>query len=269
MLTTWFYYAILHFRNKKLKIFHIFGKNLKNPNTNTMHWFFHFLLWKLNLRYSIGIAAMLVLIAGSGTFVYASSTSNFQQTINAGSLAVDIVDGSYVTVGSPSVAMSTATFSFTCQTITGTFGSASQNIYVSNPDAADNGWTASLAASAVSAIWDSVGTDYDFNDPTSSGCTDGADATDTLGGQMTVDASVGTLATGQCASCVTTNITKGSSSAYNQGTTDSITLLTAAAASNDIGDWKLTGVSVSQKIPAEQPAASDYDVNMVLSVAAS
>ncbi|MBI4426258.1 MAG: hypothetical protein HY567_01670 [Candidatus Kerfeldbacteria bacterium] len=229
----------------------------------------HLLLWKLNLRAVIATVGILVLVAGAGTFVYASSTSNFQQTINAGTLAVDIVDGSYVTVASPSVVMSTATFSFACQTITGTFGSATQNIYVSNPDAADNGWTASLAASATTAIWDSVGTDYDFNDNGTSGCADSAVDTDALGGQMTVDPSVGTLATGQCNSCVTTNITKGSSTAFLEGTTNSITVLTAAALSNDIGDWKLTGVSVSQKIPEEQPAASDYDINMVLSIVAS
>jgi hypothetical protein len=86
---------------------------------------------------------------------------------------------------------------------------------------------------------------------------------------MTVDPSVGTLATGVCLSCVTTNITKGSSSAFNQGTTDSITLLTASAASNDVGDWHLQGVTISQTIPAEQGAATDYDINMTLSVVAS
>ena len=86
---------------------------------------------------------------------------------------------------------------------------------------------------------------------------------------MTVDASGGTLAAGQCASCTTTNITKGSSNAYNQGTTDSITVLTGAAGSNDVGDWTLQGAAISQQIPAEQPAAADYDINMVLSVVAS
>jgi len=86
---------------------------------------------------------------------------------------------------------------------------------------------------------------------------------------MTVDPSAGTLAAGQCVSCVTTNITKGSSSAFNEGTVDSINILTAAAGSNDIGDWKLTGVSISQTIPAEQAAASDYNLNMTLSILAS
>lgn len=233
-----------------------------------MQKFFRKLLGKLN-RASALIFTVVIAVGLSGaTYVLASSTSNFTQTINAGTLAVDIVDGSYVTVGSPAMAMSAATFSFACQTATGSFGTASQQIYVTNPDAADNGWTVSLAAQAVTNVWDSAGTDFDFNDPTGSGCTDGGDA-DSLGGQMTVNASGATLATGQCASCVTTNITKGSSAAFNQGTTDTITILTGAAASNDIGDWKLTGVSISQKVPAEQPAAGDYNINMVLSIAAS
>lgn len=47
----------------------------------------------------------------------------------------------------------------------------------------------------------------DFNDSTTSGCTDGAD-TDTSRGQLTLDPSVATLAVGQCTSCATTSITK-------------------------------------------------------------
>ena len=55
----------------------------------------------------------------------------------------------------------------------------------------------SLAGSATTAVWDSAGTDIDFNDAGGSGCTDGGDA-DSLGGQLTVDPSGGTLAAGQC-----------------------------------------------------------------------
>jgi len=199
--------------------------------------------------------------------VLASSTSNFTQVIGTGTLAIDIVNASYVTVASPAVAMSAKTFNFVCQTSTGTLGTASQMIYVFNPDVADAGWTASLAGSATTAVWDSAGTDYDFNDPTGSGCTDGVD-TDVLGGQMTVDASGGTLAVGQCAACVITNVTKGSSGSYNEATTDSITVLAGAAGSDDIGDWTLIGVAISQKIPTEQPPAADYNINMVLSIVA-
>ncbi len=200
-------------------------------------------------------------------FPNTSSTSDFTQTINPGTLTVDIVDGSYVAVGSPAVAMSAATFGFTCQTTTGTFGTGTQQIYVKNPDASDTGWSTTLAASAPTAFWDSAGTDMDFNDPTTAGCTDGADA-DSLKGQMTVDPSVGTLAVGQCLSCVVTNVTKGSLAAFNQATLDSITILSGAAGSDDIGDWKLTGVSISQKIPGEQPAASDYTIPLTLSIVA-
>lgn len=221
-----------------------------------------------NLVKTVSVLLTLVLSLGFVVEVYAASTSNFNQTINPGVLAIDIVDGSYVSVGSPTVAFTPTTFSFTCGSSTATFGTASQQIYVRNPDAADNGWTASLAGSAVTAVWDGAASDYDFNDPTGAGCTDGGDA-DSVAGQMTVDASGGTLAVGNCASCVTTNITKGSSNGFNQGTLDSVTILTAASGSDDIGDWTLQGVSISQTIPAEQGAASDYDINMVLSVVAN
>ncbi len=229
----------------------------------------HFsLLRKLDLTTALSVVVITTSLVS--TALYAAATSNFQFTVNPGTLSVDIVDGSYVAVGSPTVAFSSTTFSFACQTsgVTGTFGTATQQIYVKNPDAADNGWTVSLAASAPTAFWDSAGIDVDFNDPTTSGCTDGAD-TDSLKGQLTVDASGATLAAGARAGTLTTNITKGSSSAYNQGTVDSITLLTAASGSDDIGDWTLQGVTLSQSIPAETPAASDYDINMTLSVVAS
>lgn len=203
-----------------------------------------------------------------GAIVWAAATSSFNQTINPGTLSVDIVDSSYNPVTSPAVDMNAVTFSFSCQSSTGTFGTASQVIYVKNPDAADSGWVVSLAASSPTAYWNSAGTSMDFNDPSGSGCTDGADS-DSFRGQMTVDPSVSTLSTGGCLSCNTSNITKGSSSAFSEGTTNSITILNGAAGSSDIGDWRLTGVNISQTIPAEQPAASDYSLNLTLSIVAN
>lgn len=219
----------------------------------------------------ISLLALYSLFALALSYVLASPTSNLTQTISAGTLSVDIVDGSYVTVGSPSVALAAQTFSFACQSSTGSLGTATQQIYVKNPDAADSGWTLSIAASATTAVWDSAGTDFDFNDPGTSGCVDDGATTDvdSLGGQMTINASAATLAAGACSACGVTGITKGTSSAFVEGTTDSITLLTAAAPSDDIGDWTLQGVSISQTIPGEQPAASDYDINLVVSVTAS
>lgn len=201
-------------------------------------------------------------------FPNTGTVTNFTQMINPGTLTVDVVDGSYATVASPTVAMNAVTFGFTCQAATGNFGTVSQVIYVKNPDASDTGWAVNLAASSPTASWTSAGTAMDFNDPTTGGCTDGGDA-DTLRGQMTVNPSVGTLTTGQCSLCTTTSVSKGSSAAFNEGTVNSINILTGAAASDDIGDWKLTGVAISQSIPAEQPAASDYAIALTLTIIAT
>ncbi len=182
-----------------------------------------------------------------------------------GTLSVGIVNGSYESVGSPTMAMDVTAFSWACQTITGSFGTTTpsvEQIYINNNNGANNGWTLTIAAESNTDVWDSAGTPYDFNDPSGSpaGCANG---------QMTVDPSVAILAVGQCSGCSVTNITKGDPYAFNQGTLDTILLLTATAASDDVGDWTLQGVSISQKIPAEQPAAIDYNINMVLTVAAN
>lgn len=206
-------------------------------------------------------------IISGGAFALANVTSNFQQTISPGTLEVDITDDTYTPIGSPSVAMDSATFSFTCQTTTGTLGTSSEQIYIVNPNAANDGFTVSIAASNPTDLWDSAGTPFDFNDPTNSGCDNGSDA-DSYGGQMTIDPSGATLATGACAGCGSTGLTLGSSASFNEGTLDSITLLTASAGSDDIGDWYIRGVSISQTIPAEQPAENDYNIDMVISVVA-
>lgn len=208
-----------------------------------------------------------------GGVVFAASDTDFSQTITAGTLAADIKDNSRVTVANPAVALSSKSFSFDCQSggsaSTGTFGTNTERIYVSNGDAADSGWT--LALAATGAITDRLAnggatSHIDFNDPGGSGCTDGGDA-DSTAGQMTVDPSVGTL-TADCASCATTNVTKGSSTAFSQGTTDSITVLNAAGTSDDIWRGYLTGASVSQTIPAETPADT-YTINLTLTATAS
>ena len=221
-----------------------------------------------------GIASLA--FAFSPAVAFAASNSTFNQTINAGTLSTDILDASRVTVASPAVTMSAVNFSFNCQAAgsasSGTFGSSTQRIYVMNPNGANNGWTLTLAATGgATAKWANAGSTnfIDYNDPTgtTAGCSDGADAGDTVAGQMTVDPSVGTL-TADCGSCTTTNVSKGSSASFNQGTVDSITLLNAAASSDDIWRGYLTGVDIKQTIPAETPADS-YTVNLTLTATAS
>ena len=224
------------------------------------------------------LAAGLVLVAMFAAtpflpkMTFAASNSNFTQTINAGTLATDIRDDNRVTVASPSVGMSAISYPFACLTggsrPSGTFGTNTERIYVDNPGNANNGWTLTLAATGgATTLWQNGGStqNYDFNDPGGSGCTDGGDA-DSRPGQMSVDPTVGTI-TPDCATCGTTGITTGSASAYNQGTTDSITLVNAASGSDDFGRWYLTGADVDQTIPAEQ-AADSYTINLTLTVTA-
>ena len=223
------------------------------------------------IKLAVGSIAAIVLTLLPLDAGMAANTPTLNQTINNGVLSTDILDASKVTVGSPSASMSAKTLSFSCQSggsaSTGTLGSTSQRLYVINPGGADNGWTLTMAAtSGPTTTWTSGGNGIDFNDPTTSGCTDGADA-DTKSGQLTVDPSVGTL-TADCVSCTTANVSKGSSTAFSQGTTDSITLLNAALASDNVWQGYLTGMGLSQVIPAETPAGT-YTLNMTLTATAS
>lgn len=224
------------------------------------------------MKKTINRIGLMVPILVLCAFVYpggvqAANNPNLTQTVSGGTLLTDIRDASRASVSSPSFGLSASAFSFNCSTSTGSLGSNTQRLYVDNPDAADNGWTLTIAAtSGATTLWQNGGStqNFDFND--ASGCTDGGDA-DSRGGQLTLDPSVGTITT-DCATCATTNITKGSQASFSQGTVDSVTLLNAAAASDDIGRWYLTGVSASQAVPAEQ-AVDNYNMNMTITVTAS
>ncbi len=217
-------------------------------------------------------AFYLVAATTFSSVAFAANTPTFTQLITAGVLSTDILDASRNPVAAPAVAMSTKAFSLDCQSganaSTGTLGTDSERVYVNNPGGANNGWNLTIAAtSGATTTWANAGATrrIDFNDPTTSGCTDGADV-DTASGQMTVNPSTGTITT-DCSVCTTTGITKGSSSAFSQGVTDSLTLLSAAASSDDVWRGYLTGTSISQVIPGETPADS-YTINMTLTATA-
>lgn len=204
--------------------------------------------------------------------VVAQVNTKLTISITASTLALSILDASNALVASPSVTFNSYTRANACGSATGSLGVAAQKIRISNPGAADNGWTLKVAAQGgTTSLWTSSGDNnkkFDFNDPGngSNGCTDKAVGGDTDGfaGQLTVNASGATLTavTGSA-----DNISKGASAAFNEGTTDSITLLNAAAGSSDFGSWDLTGVALTQKIPANQVAASDYELSLQLTLA--
>lgn len=208
----------------------------------------------------------------SGTAVFAAPNSTLTQTITAGVLSTDILDAARTPVAAPAVGMTSKPFAFDCQTganaSSGTLGTNTERLYLTNPSAANNGWTLTLAATAgATTTWSNAGATrkIDFNDATTGGCSDGAD-TDTSSGQMTLDPSVGTLTT-DCTACTATGVTKGASSSFAEGTLDSLTLLSAAASSDDVWRGYLTGASVRQVIPGETQADS-YTINLTLTATA-
>ena len=106
------------------------------------------------------------------------------------------------------------------------------------------------------------GTGYDFNDSSCSpaGCNSGSDG-DGLAGRLSVDPSVSTVTPEP--SCSSTGISKGSSTAFNQGSVDAIGLLIASSATPLGCYWDVTGIGLSQQIPTAQ-LSGDYVFDVTL-----
>ncbi len=185
-----------------------------------------------------------------------------------GTLSTDIVDAGGSSVLSPSVSFAASATGFACSTTTGTLGTSSQKLRAINPSDTPS-WTLSIAASSPTSVWSAGTPTYDFNDGSGApaGCSDGGGDADSVAGQLTIDASAATLAA-IGSGCTTTGVSKGSAAAFAQGTTDSITLLAASGSADLACVWDLTGVSASQKIPAEQ-AVGAYSLNLTISIVAS
>jgi len=179
---------------------------------------------------------------------------------SAGSLTFSIVDGAGADVGSPSVTMDANTFSFAYQTGTGTLGTVSQKLRVDNGSGTAT-WSLAMAATdGATALWSDGGSNtYDFNDSTAS-AGDGGD-TDTKGGQLTVNPNAGTITAE--GGCDNTGVSKGSQSAFVETSNNSITLMSASGSASTGCYWDLTGVTLSQSIPASQPVGT-YTLGLTL-----
>jgi hypothetical protein len=207
-----------------------------------------------------GLAVLLscLVMLAVPALVFAAATPTLNQTINAGTLWTDILGSDGTTpVASPAIAFSAAAKSLSCQTSTATLGDNTNRLYVGNL-ATNNGWTLALAATGGdAATWSAGANTYKYNDAAGSGCTNG---------QMTVNPATGTIALDCSSNCTATGTSKGASATYVSGSVSSATLMSS---SNGTG-WKgyLTGVSLSQKIPANQSPAS-YSLGMTLTATAN
>lgn len=190
-------------------------------------------------------------------------------TSPSGSLNTDIVDSAGSSVASPSFGFSSLSAPFTCTSSSATFGTTTQRIRLKNTtDTA--GWTLSIAATSGSgALWSAGTPKYDFNDGAGSpaGCSAGLDS-DIYAGQMTMNASVGTVAARAVSMCNTTGVTKGASAAFSEGVLNAITMMSASVSAATGCYWELTGVAVNQTIPGGQ-ATGSYSIDMTLTVVAN
>lgn len=202
---------------------------------------------------AVAAFAFGVVVVPSSVHAALTDTTNLTQAITDGTIATFIGDTGGSEVVTPNVSFPSQTVSALMQTSNGTFGTNAQRIYVDNPGGADNGWTLALAAtSGPGTDWTSGGNTYAF------------DAATAANGQLTVNPSVGTIT---AALGTTTGISLGSSATFNNGVVDSVGLMSAAAGADDVNRVYLTGVSMSQTIPAGTPAGS-YTIDFTQTVAA-
>ncbi len=200
-----------------------------------------------------------------GDIDFAFVSIRWVEAPSSGTLSLDIVDSGGSSVSAPSVSMGGQTASYNCQTATGTFGTSSQKLRTTN-DTGNGSWAVSIAAtSGATAKWSTGSSFYDYNDSSGSGCSDGADS-DSLSGQLTLNPSGATITPKGV--CATTGVSVGSNAGFVEGTTNNITLMTASSSSQTHCYYDLTGVGLSQAIPAEQ-AAGSYTLNLTVTIVAN
>ena len=125
-----------------------------------------------------------------------------------------------------------------------------KRISVDNPGGANNGWTLTLNATTPgTGTWSGGAGTYPYN---------GTAVT----GQLTVNPAAGSLTSLVGTS---TGITLGSQATFSG--TNPVTLISAAASSDDVWRGYVTGVGLSQVIPAGQ-APGTYTLPMTQTVAA-
>lgn len=178
------------------------------------------------------------------------------QSLN--SLSVGFIDGDENIYSSASVSLSPIVSSFSSQTATGTIGTVSRKIHVTNASQAS--WSLTLGpASGATSLWVSGGNSFDFND--GSGATDGAD-TDTKGGQLSVNPI--SLSVSSSAGCSAAGLVAGGETSFVEGSVNTITLINTSGASMNC-EWQIMDILLQQVIPSAQPAGS-YSQNFTITI---
>ncbi|MBN2101122.1 hypothetical protein JW710_04520, partial [Candidatus Dojkabacteria bacterium] len=201
------------------------------------------------------------IVKSDGTLL--DSYSYYPEITTYGNLSVDIVDAGGGSISTPSVIMGPIALALNYQISTGTFGISTEKIRITN-STTNPQWTLNLSADLGStSYWNGSSSDYDFNDPTAN-AEDGGD-TDSIGGQMTIDPTSGTI-TPQ-SGCSTTGLSLGTEASFSEGTLDSITIISADNTADMNCFWDITGIGIDQTIPKEQQSDT-YSIDMTLTIVA-
>ena len=181
--------------------------------------------------------------------------------VTIGDLSVDIVDDSVMSISSPVIDFGEMSFSHSSVETTSTFGTDDFSILIEN-QTPDSQWTLYLSAESPDSLWEGENYSLDFNDV--DGATDGLDV-DTAGGQMTIDPSVATIT--PSTGCSSDALSLGSEASFSEGVIDSISILSAASSAEIDCSWEITGIQITQMVPANQ-YSDDYSLGLVLTAVA-
>ena len=200
---------------------------------------------------AVTVVGMIALVGSPAVYAATSANSQLSQAITAGALSTDVRSGTNTVVASPSFAMSSAVASTSVQTSTGTLGTPTQRLSVDNPGGANNGWTLAINATVPgTGNWTNGTQTYPYNGTSTTG-------------QLTLSPNLATITpvTGGA-----TGVTQGTSSAFTGSTP--ITIMTASSSAAKVWNGYMTGVGLSQVIPAGQ-AVGSYSLNLTQTVTAS
>jgi hypothetical protein len=224
-------------------------------------------LWDFSLQTvsgTPGTSYCLRMLNSPGDFT--DTYTQYPEFTLTGSLDISIVDNSGVTVSSPSVSFGSLPTQWSCQSSAAILGSASQKMRITN-NLSSSGWTTSIAATNGShTLWQSAASHYyDYNDASGSpaGCSAGLDS-DIYAGQLGVSPSIGSSS--PQSGCTNTGITLGSTAYFSEGITDAIGLASGSSSASRFCYWDITGIGLTQRVPAAQPNGSYY-LDLTITVA--
>lgn len=192
--------------------------------------------------------------------------SNYPEvSISSGVLSIDIVDNEGNSIENPIFNLDSKVFDYLNSTSQGIFGFNNQKIRVTN-STSNPSWTISLSATnGDSTVWMENGfLGYDFNDPTSN-AEDGFDE-DSLGGQMTIDPSFGSITAKESSSI--NGISLANQASFIEGTQNSITIASSSSITETNSYWDIMGITILQSIPALQ-RVGNYSIDMTLTIIAN